>query len=94
MVYLRQVLTLDALEAFNHGSILDKAVFCLGKKRGMLVNDECSSWYSRVGDCLMSVWDRRKEILYDSGSLGEVRQSTPLQSATSMALIAMTVENE
>ena len=27
-----------------------KAVFCLGEKQGMLVNDECSSWYNRVGN--------------------------------------------
>ena len=29
----------------------------------------------------MSVWDRRKEILYGNGSIGEVRQKHPLQSA-------------
>ena len=40
----------------------------------------------------MSAWDRRKEILYSNGSVGEVRQSTPLQSARSMALSAMMVE--
>ena len=42
--YLRQVLTLDALEAFRYGSILDKSVFSLSQKQGMLVNDQCSSW--------------------------------------------------
>ena len=89
---MRQVLTSDAFETFSHASILDKAVFCLGQKQGMLVNDECSSWYSRVGDFLMSVWDRRKEILYGNGSVGEVRQSTPLESVRSMALSAMTIE--
>ena len=56
------------------------------------MNDECSSWYSRIGDFLMSVWNRRKEILYGSGSVGEVRQSTPVHSARSMALSAVTVE--
>ena len=40
----------------------------------------------------MSVWDRRKQILYGSGSVGEVRQLTPLQSARSKALSAMAVE--
>ena len=40
----------------------------------------------------MSVWDRRKEILYGNGSVGEVRQSTPLQSVRSMGLSAMMVE--
>ena len=42
--YMKQVLTSEAFEAFIHGSIFDKAVFCLGEKQGMLVNDECSSW--------------------------------------------------
>ena len=58
----------------------------------MLLNDECSSWYSRVGEFIMSVWDRRKEVLYGNGSIGEIRQSTPLQCARSMALSAMMVE--
>ena len=60
---MKQVLTLKAFEAFTHGTIFDKAVFCWGEKQSMLVNDECSSWYNKVGDFLMSVWDRRKEIL-------------------------------
>ena len=32
----------------------------------MLVNDECTctSWYSREGDFLLLVCDRRKEVLY------------------------------
>ena len=47
---MKQVLTLEAFEAFIHGSIFDKAVFCLGEKQGMLVNDECTSWYNKVGD--------------------------------------------
>ena len=28
----------------------------------MLINDERTSWYHRVGDFYLSVWDRRKEI--------------------------------
>ena len=43
--YPKQILTLEALKVFDHSSIVDKAVFCLGEKQGMLVNDECS-----VGD--------------------------------------------
>ena len=50
LVYIKQVLTPEAFEAFNHRSIFDKAVFCLGEKQGTLVNDECSSWYNKVGD--------------------------------------------
>ena len=37
--YMKQILTPKAFEAFNHSSIFDKAVFCLGEKQGMLVND-------------------------------------------------------
>ena len=90
--YLRQVLTSDAFEAFSHGSIVDKALLCLGQKQGMLVNHECSSWYSRVGDFFMSVWDKRKQIVYGNGSIGKVRQSMPLHSVRSMALGVMMVE--
>ena len=75
---MRQILTLEAFEAFIHSSIFDKAVFCLGEKQGMLVNDECRSWYNKVGDFLMSVWDRRKESLYGNGSsTGKVSQYNP-----------------
>ena len=75
--YMKQILTPEAFEAFNHSSIFDKTVFCLGEKQGMLINDECSSWYNRVGDFLMSVWDRRKEILYGNGLVGEVNRNNP-----------------
>ena len=46
------------------GSIFDKTVLCLGKKQGILINNECSSWYNRVGNFFVSVWDRRKPLLY------------------------------
>ena len=45
---MKQILTWETFEAFNHSSIFDKAVFCLDEKQGMLINDECSSWYNRV----------------------------------------------
>ena len=61
--YLKQVLLPDALETFLHSSIFDKAVFCLGEKLGMLVNDECSSWYNRVGDFLLWVLEQRKKFI-------------------------------
>ena len=65
--YLRQVLTLDVFETFCRSSILKKSVFFLGVEQGMLINDKCSSWCNRVGDILVLVWDRRKEILYGNG---------------------------
>ena len=58
-------------------AFLKKKFFCLDFKQGILINDECSSWYNRVGDFLVSVWDRRKEILYGNGSVGEVSRISP-----------------
>ena len=77
--YMKQILSLQAFEAFNHSSMFDKAVFCLAEKQGMMINDERSPWYSRVGDFLMSVWDRRKEITNGDGLVGELNRnnSTP-----------------
>ena len=57
-------------------SDFNKASFCMGEMKGLLVNDERSLWYSRIGEFLMSVWDRRKEILYGNGSNGRTN-STP-----------------
>ena len=66
--YLKTVLLPDAFEAFLCGSIFDKTAFCLGGKQGMLVNDECSSWYKRGGEFRVSIWDTRKQLLYTYGS--------------------------
>ena len=43
----------------------------------MLVKDECSSWYNRVGDFLVSVWDRRKQLLYVNDSPCMAQQNNP-----------------
>ena len=48
----------DVFVDFMHRSSLDKTVFSLGEKQGMIVNDDCSSWY-RVGD--FDVGMREKE---------------------------------
>ena len=50
--YMKQVLTSETFEAFVHDSVFNKTVFYLGEKQDMLVNDECSSWYNKVGDFL------------------------------------------
>ena len=42
----------------------------------------------------MSVWDRRKEILYGTKLVGDVIQTTPLLSVRFMAQSAMMVESE
>lgn len=43
----------------------------------MIVNDDCNSWYNRVGDLLMLVWERRKEFLYGEGLACKASQSSP-----------------
>ena len=67
-------------------SAFDKAMFCLGEIKGMLANDRCSSWYSRVGDLLMSVWDKKRKygmvvdqpvLSVGSPSLHSVRPMAP-----------------
>ena len=37
-------------------------VFYLRDKQGMFMSDECSSLCNRVGDFLLLVYDRRKEL--------------------------------
>ena len=53
--YLKQLLLPDVFEDFVHHSAFDKTVFYLGEKQGMIINDDCSLWYNKVGDILMSV---------------------------------------
>ena len=50
--------------------------FSIHKKQGMLVN-RCSSWYNRVGDFSVLIWDRRKQLLYIDGSACIARQNNP-----------------
>ena len=52
-------------------------MFCLGKNQGMLVNDECSSWYNRVGVFSSQFEIGGKECLYGNGSVREVSQTSP-----------------
>ena len=47
---MEQILTLKAYKALYNSSFSDKAVFCLGQKQGLLVNECLSSLYNRVGD--------------------------------------------
>ena len=56
-------------------SVLDKTVFFLGEKQGMVVNYDCSSCYDRVGEFQMSVLERRKEILYAEGSVYKISKN-------------------
>ena len=43
----------------------------------MLVNDKCNSWCNRVNDFLVSIWDRRKQLLYTDGSACKAWQVNP-----------------
>ena len=49
-----EVPPLNTFEAFLHANVINQTVFCSGEKQGMLVNDECISWYNRVYDFLVS----------------------------------------
>ena len=55
-VLLKQVLSLNTLEAFPRRSI--KTAFC-SEEKGFLVN-KSGPLYNRVGNFLLSIWDRRK----------------------------------
>ena len=52
-------------------------LFFIGEEQGMLVNNECSSWYDRVGDFLVSIWDRRKQVLYTDRSACMAGKNNP-----------------
>ena len=53
----------------------------------MMVNDDCSLWYNRVGDSLMSIWERRNDILHGKGSPCKVSQNDPLLSARPITMV-------
>ena len=55
--YLKQVLVSDVFEAFVLHSIFDDSI-CLGEKQGMVVNNDCGSWYNRIGNFDMGMMVR------------------------------------
>ena len=55
MDYLKQILFLDTFEAFVLSSISNNAVFGLKEKQDVLINNEYSFWYHRIGDFLLLV---------------------------------------
>ena len=59
---MKQIILQDAFEAFLHSSIFISAVYWLGDKQGVLVNNECSFCCKRVDTSLLPVLDRREEI--------------------------------
>ena len=60
----------------------------------MLINDECSNLYNRVGDfcCCFGIEERKSYTAMDRYTRSV--RPTPLKSARSMALSAMVVECE
>ena len=86
--HLKQALlpeAFDTLMLFFVVAFFNKASFCLGEMTGMLLNNEQCSCYI----LLVSVWDRRKEILHGGSS---VRPTSRQSAARPMALSAMVVE--
>ena len=75
--YLRTVFLPNAFETFLHGNIFNKTDFCFGETEGILINDECSSWYNRVGDFLILIWNSRKQLLHTDVSACMTRQINP-----------------
>ena len=70
------------LKPFWYSSTFKEAVFCLGEKQDMLVNDECSSWYNRVGNyCCQSGTEENKFYL-GMGHHSRPVRPTPLPSVT------------
>ena len=60
----------------------------------MVINDECNSWYDRVGNFLLSFWNKRKEICVVMDQHVRSVRPTPLQIVKLMASTAMAVECE
>ena len=67
---------------------------CLGEKQGMLVNKNASSWYSRVGEVLVSVWDRRKNNYTATGSAHTARQNNTIPECVVNVTECLMVECE
>ena len=85
--YLKQVLLSETFDAFLCSSVVNKVLFCLGEMKGMLVNNECSLWYSRVGDFLCWFGLRKWKfcMVVDQPMLS--LRPTPLQRVKPMALM-------
>ena len=68
-------------------NIVVRNAFCLEEKQGMLVNDECSSWYNRIGNFLYQFLIGEKKFYMAMDQHARSDRTTPLQSAWLMALI-------
>ena len=54
-----------------------EAVVCLGANKDVLVEDECRSWYNRVGDFVLLVWNEREEIWFSNRGSVEASLTNP-----------------
>ena len=68
------IVKIQSVKAILRGS---NTASCLEGKQGVLVDDECSSWYNRVDNFLVSFWDGRKQFLYMDGSACMARRNNP-----------------
>ena len=76
-------------------AFLIKLRFRLGDKQGMLVNDECSSWYNRLDDFLYQFGIGENCCCTQMDQHAWPDKTTPLLgSAWSMALSVKTVKCE
>ena len=87
----------DAFDTFLHVSnFFYKIAFCLGEKQGSLVNDNCNSWYNRVGDFEYQV-GIGEQFLYTDKLACVIQQINPTPPGVRgqwHALSAMRVECE
>ena len=58
----------------------------------MLINDECSSWYNKVGDFIYQFVTRRKKSYMAMDQYSRSIKTTPLLSARSTVQSGMMVE--
>ena len=83
-----------SIQTFSYGRIFNKAAFCSREKQGILVDNECSLRYNRVGDFYVSL--KKEEGNFNTAVDQYMRsiKTTSLQSVRSLALSAMTVDCE
>ena len=74
-------------ERLNSGASMDAwdapaptPMFCLGEKQGMMLNNECSSWYNRLGDFSINLGKKKTLIVHQQISMyGPTKQLTPAE---------------
>ena len=73
--YFNKVIFPDVFEAFLPSRIFNNTLFC-SRKNGILLMMS-AAWYNRMGDFLLSILERRKEILCSNGSASGISETKP-----------------